>query len=236
MSAPSIRTQIESMTANRNNCKEEHDMSTPTTPGESKLNGAIHDVKTTLEVLEMKLAAGIDNIKTIVSGSLRLKTTATILGSLALGAILMTATAQPFGTTYADEPSRPMVINESVIDRGDDNLSSDAWMQDAPFYEDFSEVGKIEIRGVSLELLGASADAWMQDSPFYEDLSAVGRIEVGGIYLELLNAPADAWMQDSPFYQDFSAVGKIEIQGASLELLGASADTWMNDSPFYEDF
>jgi len=151
----------------------------------------------------MKLAADINNIKTIVSDNLRLKTAATILGGLALGAILMTATTLPLGTTHADGPSLPMINNESVIDRGSDILAGDAWMQDAPFYEDFSAVGRIEVGGASLELLGASTDAWMQDAPFYEDFSVVERIEVGGIYLELLGASADAWMQDAPFYEDF---------------------------------
>ena len=47
--------------------------------------------------------------------------------------------------------------------------STDAWMQDAPFYEDFSVVERIEVGGIYLELLGTSADAWMQDAPFYED-------------------------------------------------------------------
>ena len=89
---------------------------------------------------------------------------AKLIGGLALGALLLTATALPFGTAYADGPSRPLVTEETVIDHGDDNLPGDAWMYDSPFYEDFGGVNRVEIKG-------PAGDAWMYDSPFYEDFA-----------------------------------------------------------------
>ena len=64
----------------------------------------------------MRLATDINKVKTIVSEGPRLKTTATILGGLALGALLMTATILPLGTADADGPTRPLLSQENQID------------------------------------------------------------------------------------------------------------------------
>ena len=126
MGALSNHIQSESRIANPNSVREEQEMSAPATQGQTKPNGAFQEIKMTLEELEMKLAVDINNIKTVVSEGLRLKTTAAILGGLALGAILMTATGLSFGTTNADGPSRPLVTEKTVID-------DDAWMYGSPF-------------------------------------------------------------------------------------------------------
>ena len=74
-----------------------------------------------------------------------------MVGGLTLGAILVTAIAPPFGTTYADGPARPLVTEETAINRWADNLGDDAWMYDSPFFQDFSEVDRIEVgTGVSI--------------------------------------------------------------------------------------
>ena len=95
MSAPNNHLQNESRIAKQITFREGREMSAPANRGQSKLNGAIQEIKTTLEELEMKLAVDINNIKTRVSEGLKVKTTANILGGLALGAILITATALP---------------------------------------------------------------------------------------------------------------------------------------------
>ena len=258
MSAPRNDKLKESRIANQNTCREEQEMSAPASRGQSKLNGAIQEIKITLEELEMKLATDINNLKTILSEGLRLKTTATILGGLALGAILMTATALPLGTAYGDGPSRPLISEETRIDddawiyhspfyqdfsavdrnevQGDLVLldaTGDAWMYDSPFYQDFSQVDSTEVRG-AMVLLDATGDAWMYDTPFFQDFAEVDKIEVRGT-LVLMDATGDAWMYDSPFFQDFSAVDKIEVRG-TLELLDATGDAWMYHSPFFQDF
>ena len=46
-----------------------------------------------------------------------------------------------FGTIYADGPSRPLLSQAIVIERGQRLLPEDAWMFDAPFYEDFGAQG-----------------------------------------------------------------------------------------------
>ncbi len=120
-------------------------------------------------------------------------TQAKILRALALGALLLTATALPFGTAYADGPSRPLVTEETVIDPGADTLPIDAWMYDSPFYKDFGGINRVEAKG-------PAGDEWMYHSPFYQDFSAVGRIGVETVALEAQGAPIDAWMFDSPLY------------------------------------
>jgi hypothetical protein len=44
---------------------------------------------------------------------LAIKTPAKLLGGLALGALVMVATALPLGTTYADEPARPLTSQQN---------------------------------------------------------------------------------------------------------------------------
>ena len=63
-----------------------------------------------------------------------IKTTVKMLAGLALGAVLMTAAALPFGTTYADEPSRILVSEESLIDRGAEYIPEDAWIFHSPLH------------------------------------------------------------------------------------------------------
>jgi hypothetical protein len=43
---------------------------------------------------------------------LAMKTPAKLLGGLALGALVIAASALPFGTAYADDPARPLSIEE----------------------------------------------------------------------------------------------------------------------------
>ena len=133
----------------------------------------------------MRLAFHITHVKTILSIGQPAKT----LGGLALGAILMTVAALPFGTSYADEPSRPLASENIVIDRGADNTPGDAWMFDAPFYETFLEVSIAEVQRTP-------DDAWMFDAPFYETFLEGSRVENQP-------TPDDAWIFAAPFYEDF---------------------------------
>jgi len=49
MSTPSNHLKNESRLTNQNTVREEQEMSTPLSLGQSKLNGAIHEIKTTLD-------------------------------------------------------------------------------------------------------------------------------------------------------------------------------------------
>ena len=178
------------------------------------------------EEVEMRLAREITQVKTRVIQELAAQRPAKLIGGLALGALLMTAMVLPFAIVNADGPSRPLVNEEIVFDRGDDTLPIDAWMYDSPFYEDFGTINRVEVQGPPV-------DAWMYDSPFYQDFSEVGGVEVGTA-LEAQGAPIDAWMYDSPFYQDFSRVGGIEFGAPVLKAQSTPIDAWMYDSPFYD--
>ncbi len=178
------------------------------------------------EEVEMRLAREITQVKTRVFQELAAHRPAKLIGGLALGALLMTALVLPLATVNADGPSRPLVNEEIVFDRGDDTSPIDAWMHDSPFYEDFGAINRVEAQG-------APIDAWLHDSPFYQDFSEVGGVTLGIAALEAQGAPNDAWMFDSPFYQDFSEVGEVEVGDAALEAQGAPIDAWIFDSPFY---
>ncbi len=167
MNAPKNHRQSEARLANQDTGREEQEMSAPKTGIQSNLNGAIQGVKTTLEEIEMKLAVDINNIKTILSPGLAAK----VLGGLALGAVLMTATALPFGTTYADGPSLPLVTEETLIEDGADNWPDDAWMYNTPFLQDFSEVPRIGVETAAVAVQGIPDDEWMFNSPYHQDFS-----------------------------------------------------------------
>jgi hypothetical protein len=60
------------------------------------------------EGFEMKTATLTEKMNRWLHEHLAMKTPAKLLGGLALGALVLTATALPLGTTYADEPARPL--------------------------------------------------------------------------------------------------------------------------------
>ena len=157
MSAPASWTQIETQAADQKLLKleEKREMSAPVIRSQNKLQVVYQVISKAKERIEMQ---------SIIT---KVKTPAIILGGLALGALLLTATALPFGTAYGDGPSRPLVTEETLVNPGTDNLAGDAWMHDSPFYQDFSEVGRIGVGTTALEAQGTPLDAWMFDSPFY---------------------------------------------------------------------
>ncbi len=86
-------------------------------------------------------------------------TAAKIVGGLALGGLLLAVTALPTGgTTDADGPSRPLITEEAVVDRGKGNTPDDAWRFDSPFYDEFLTDGDLEVQETP-------DDAWMFDTP-----------------------------------------------------------------------
>ncbi|MFQ6027720.1 MAG: hypothetical protein ACE5Q6_09535 [Dehalococcoidia bacterium] len=58
----------------------------------------------------------LTNVNIWLSENLTAKTPAKLLGGLALGALLITATALPLGSIQADEPNQPLVSEKVVID------------------------------------------------------------------------------------------------------------------------
>ena len=80
------------------------------------------DITKILEGIEMKLQMSTSTITTNVSEVLASKAPARILAGLALGALLMTATAMPLNRIHADETTRPLVIlsyNQEIKDLQD---------------------------------------------------------------------------------------------------------------------
>ncbi len=65
----------------------------------------------------MNIATRISNVKEWISVSMTKQTSAKVLGGLALGALLVTATGLPSGTTYADGPKRPMSAGPSYLEQ-----------------------------------------------------------------------------------------------------------------------
>ena len=163
------------------------------------------------EEIEMKWGLHVMDVN--LSEVLSTKTMAKMLGGLALGAILMTATALPFGATYADEPSRPLVSEEISINRGGENTPDDAWIFDSPFYETFLEASSVEVQRTP-------DDAWIFNAPFYETFLEGSRVKIQ-------DTPDDAWIFNSPFYETF-------LEDSSVEVKSTPDDAWIFDSPFYE--
>lgn len=73
------------------------------------------------EEIEIKLVNLSNKLNAKVSQGRNIRTPAKILGGLALGAMLMTATALPIGTIHADEPGSPLVaVATSTINYADE--------------------------------------------------------------------------------------------------------------------
>jgi hypothetical protein len=82
-------------------------MNTPEVRTQSKPRTAHQNILKFKEEWEMKTATLTAKVNMRLSERLA-KTPVKLLAGLALGALVMTATALPFGTTYADEPARPL--------------------------------------------------------------------------------------------------------------------------------
>jgi hypothetical protein len=111
----------------------------------------------------MKTATLTAKVNRWLHEHLAMKTPAKLLGGLALSALVMTATALPLGTTYADEPARPLsseqgacyplypelgpcwsefiAVAPTIVDRYDRSLD-DEFMSDAPFFHTLNQ-GKV---------------------------------------------------------------------------------------------
>lgn len=232
-------------------------MSAPATQAKSKITLAYKQILKVTEDIEMKMRLHMIDVK--LSEVLSSKAVAKMLGGLALGAVLMTAVALPFGTTYADEPSRPLVSEESLINLGAGNLPGDAWIFDSPFYETipgssnlkgssvevqripddawifdspFYETvpGSSDLKASNIDVQRTSDDAWIFDAPFYEALPEVGNVKVSGV--EAQRTPADAWVFNAPFYQTLSEIGSVKV--SSIEVQRIPDDAWIFNAPFYE--
>ena len=72
-------------------------------------NGTEHqEILKVKEEWAMKTAMGIKKVNIRLHETLAMKTPVKLLGGLALGALLMAATALPLGTASADDPARPL--------------------------------------------------------------------------------------------------------------------------------
>ena len=89
-------------------------MSAPLTGNKRQNRRAYQQISQIREVIEMKLVNLSKQLNIKVSQVLSTTTPAKLLGGLALGALLMTATALPTGSAWADEPASPAVNTRSI--------------------------------------------------------------------------------------------------------------------------
>ena len=117
--------------------------------GENEMNAALARTQNTIatvyqnilnlkEEIEMKTSLEIKNVTNWLSRNLSVRSSSKLLGGLAVGALLMTATALPLSSIYADGPNRPLtaerVENPAWI-AGDDRFPQyfdEATLQDQP--------------------------------------------------------------------------------------------------------
>ena len=83
-------------------------MNTPEVNTQGKPRTAHQNIGKFKEEWEMKTATLTAKVNRWLHEHLAMKTPVKLLGGLALGALVVTATALPLGTTYADEPARPL--------------------------------------------------------------------------------------------------------------------------------
>ena len=76
---------------------------------QTNIQKTVKKISNIKEETEMKLAAMTAQLNIRLPGILNMKTPAKLLGGIALGAMLMTATAFPLGPAHADELSRPLI-------------------------------------------------------------------------------------------------------------------------------
>ena len=88
-------------------------MSTDINRSRTNTRGSHQKLSNIEEETEMKTATHTGQLNNRLPGILNKRTTAKLLGSIALGA-MMTATALPFGPAHADEPARPLTIEAAI--------------------------------------------------------------------------------------------------------------------------
>ena len=130
MSAPVSQTQNETRAVDQKITilEEKGEMSAPVIVSQNKLQVMFQEIIKGKEQIEMKAAIGMKSMNNWLAASLKVKTPAKILGGLAMGALLMTATALPAGSIHADEPNQPLVsvsiptYEETIEDMGEYEL------------------------------------------------------------------------------------------------------------------
>ena len=113
--------------------------------GTHRQTGTTHQqINKIKEVIEMKLANLSTNLNTKVSQILNSKTPAKVLGGIALGALMMAATALPLGSVHADESSSLLVSGaasyEQMLEIEAGFSARHALVTGAPSYEQMLEI------------------------------------------------------------------------------------------------
>ena len=136
-----------------------------TVNGQNKLAVACQEISKFKEDITMKLSMKITK-----------NTPVKILGGLALGALLLGATALTQGTNNPVTgelnmgPAAPVTLGGGIPD--------DEWMFNSPYHQDFSNGSSVEVRVTPSTVQGIPDDQWMFNSPFHQDFSAVGKLGV----------------------------------------------------------
>ena len=163
------------------------------------------------------------------SKSKYIKTVAKMLARLGLGAVLMATVALPLGTTYADEPSRILESEDSLINRAAGDLPSDAWIFDSPFYEAVPGSSNLKVSRVEVQRI--PDDAWIYDAPFYETAPGSSNLNVSGVDVQITSD--DAWIHDAPFYEALPAHSSLKVTG--VEVQRTSGDALIFSPPFNDE-
>ena len=176
---------------------------------------------------EMKGTNHITDVTTWLPKGLKSKTVAKVLGGLAIGALMLTATGLAIETGQASDPvSNPASVATTKIGGGISDFEEpyvNAVRSNSDLgggITDFEEPYVNAVRSSSDLGGGITDDEWMFISPYRQDFSNGSSAEVRVTPSVVQGIPDDEWMSNSPFHQDFSAVGKLGVETAAVTVQG----------------
>ena len=117
MKAPESRTHSKPSSQNRqlSNIKGENEMNAAVTRSQNTIAMVYQNILNLKEEMEMKTTIEIKNVSNWLSQSISVKSSIKIIGGLAVGALLMTATALPLSTIHADGPNKSLTIERVIL-------------------------------------------------------------------------------------------------------------------------
>jgi hypothetical protein len=172
-------------------------MNTPEVKTQGKPSTAHQELGKFKEELEMKTATLTAKVNMRLSERLA-KTPVKLLAGLALGALVMTATALPFGTTYADEPARPLtsVQFEEWPEAGFDSYTYHRFMMEQ------GKMGRIDSAAVGSPSSIDLNEVWseIEDTPVFHLMKQLkagspSSVDVNEVWSEIEDTPVHHLMK-----------------------------------------
>jgi hypothetical protein len=170
---------------------KEVSMNTPEVNTQSKPRTAHQEVWKFKEELEMKTATLTEKVNMRLSERLA-KAPVKLLGGLALGALVIAATALPFGTTYADEPARPLTsaLFEEWPEAGFDSYTYHRFMVEQ------GKVGRVDFAAVGSPSSIDVNEVWseVEDTPVFHlmkqlKVGSPSSVNVNEVWSEIEDTP-----------------------------------------------